>query len=156
MDPCAACGAANRASATFCRDCGAPLRRAAPAGTPAGTPGAQPHTGDTQRGESRRLRGWVATFDFDPTGESFTLRAGRNVVGRDPREADIFLGNDPRVSRRHCVVMAREHEVWLRDLDSELGTRVNDQELGTDPVRLNDGDRVQVGSYVLLVKLLPA
>lgn len=109
----------------------------------------------TQRAEDRRLRGWVATFDFDTNGESFVLRTGRNVVGRDPRESDVFLAGDPRVSRRHCVLVARDAQVWVRDLDSELGTRVNGQDIGADPAPLRDGDQVQVGGYTLTVKLLP-
>lgn len=144
--PCPDCQAPNRPKALFCAQCGARMRGQAPeAAAPTATVPA----------ESRKLRGFLASFDFDPAGEGFVLRQGRNVIGRDPKSTQLLLAGDPRVSRQHALLMAREKDVTLRDLDSEHGTRVNDAPVGADAVALHDGDVIQICGYKLLVKLVP-
>lgn len=149
-NPCPDCQAPNRARALFCASCGARMRpaRAAPARVEAPTA--------TVPAESRRLRGFLASFDFDPAGEGFVLRLGQNVLGRDPRSCQVLLAGDPRVSRQHCVVNARAGEVTLEDLGSEHGTLVNGARVGNGAVPLRDGDVIQLCGYKLLVKLVPA
>ncbi|MDQ3741592.1 MAG: FHA domain-containing protein [Actinomycetota bacterium] len=63
------------------------------------------------------------------------------VIGRD-RDAD-FRVQDRRVSRRHACVRIRENEVWLEDLGSSHGTRVNGKPI-EKPVRLASGDRISL------------
>ena len=109
---------------------------------------------ETVPAESRRLRGFLASFDFDPAGEGFVLRLGRNVVGRDPRSCQVLLAGDPRVSRQHCLVMARENEVTVKDLDSEHGTLLNGAVVGSTATSLRDGDVIGLCGYKLLVKLV--
>jgi hypothetical protein len=104
--------------------------------------------------DRRKLRGFAATFDFDPLGHSFLLTEGRNVLGRDPVECSIVLDKDPTVSRRHAVIMARPGQVYVKDQDSEYGTRVNGQEIGMEGKALNDGDTLTLCGYSLTIKLL--
>ena len=104
--------------------------------------------------DRRKLRGFAATFDFDPLGHSFLLTEGRNVLGRDPVECSIVLDKDPTVSRRHAVIMARPGQVYVKDQDSEYGTRVNGQEIGMEGKPLNDGDTLTLCGYSLKIKLL--
>lgn len=50
-----------------------------------------------------------------------------------------------KVSNRHCRLFWRGSRLMVEDLNSAHGTAVNDQNLGTDPVELNHGDRLRVG-----------
>lgn len=107
------------------------------------------------QGEARRrLVGVVASFDFDPSGQLWPLRLGRTGIGRDPQDNLIHLDRDPTLSRRHAQLIAREGGIWAQDKGSEHGTRVNGRDIGMDAVKLCDGDRVQVGGYTLVLRLL--
>jgi len=123
----------------------------------ANPPAASSPSGDGQKADAadrRKLRGFLATFDFDALGQSFTLTEGRNVLGRDPTECGIVLDKDPTISRRHAVIMARPAQVYVRDQDSEYGTQVNGQEIGMDGQQLADGDTLTICGYSLTIKLL--
>lgn len=79
---------------------------------------------------------------------TFRLAEGENVIGRDPR-CHIWLDAD-KVSRRHATIVfdPAEADVLLRDLDSTNGTFVGRSRV-RQPVRLQDGDEMRVGSVVL-------
>ena len=105
--------------------------------------------------EARRpLVGWIYSFDFDPSGQSWILRHGRSGIGRDPAENLILLERDPSISRRHASLICRESGVYLRDGDSQYGTRVNGEEIGLDARQLADGDQIQICGYTLTLRLL--
>lgn len=98
--------------------------------------------------------GWLYSFDFDPSGQSWALRMGRSGIGRDPAENLILLERDPSISRRHAAIVCRESGVYVRDGDSQYGTRVNGEEIGLDARALADGDQVQICGYTLTLRLL--
>ena len=61
--------------------------------------------------------------------------------------------NDPMVSRRHCAFTERGGRVWVEDLGSRNGTRLNGEPvLGARPVE--DGDRLELGRLAFRVRLL--
>ena len=106
------------------------------------------------RPERRKLRGWVASSDFDPLGQSWELGEGRNFLGREASDCAVVLDRDPTVSRKHAVIMIRPSQVYVRDQDSEYGTRVNGQEIGMESQELHDGDTLTICGYTLTIKLL--
>lgn len=68
------------------------------------------------------------------------------IIGRS-RQASISV-MDERVSRYHAVIEYRHQEgFYLSDLESTNGTYVN-HELVTEPILLQDGDRVRLGTLV--------
>lgn len=69
------------------------------------------------------------------------LDAGALVVGRGA-ECGLRLG-DLRVSRQHCRLEPRGDELWLEDLGSRRGTRINGRVV-EGAVRLADGDRIEL------------
>lgn len=71
-----------------------------------------------------------------------TLRIGR-ASGND------LVLQDLNVSRNHASVVRRTEGVYIVDAGGKNGTYVNDQRI-TDPVRLGAGDRVRLGSTVLV------
>ena len=64
-------------------------------------------------------------------GRRYELSTGENYIGRDARHSDIVLPHDA-VSRRHARLEVTEEGVFVEDLNSHNGTRVNG-------LRLNKG-----------------
>src|SRR5262249_46340601 len=60
--------------------------------------------------------------------------------------------NDSLVSRHHCTLTERDGRIWVEDLGSTNGTRLNGQPL-EEPLPLDDGDRLEVGSRAYRVHL---
>lgn len=58
------------------------------------------------------------------------------VVGRDPR-CDTRL-DSLRVSRHHCCMTCKNHEVVVRDLGSTNGIRINGMRVETGSLRAGD------------------
>lgn len=139
--PCPECGAENRARALYCLACGAKLKRPPPPVT-------------QTRVDARRLRGWMACFDFDQTGETFLLREGQNVLGAEPREATVLLAaGQGQVAPRHgSLRLEPDGGAWATPLDGAL--KVNGEALPPTGGPLRDGDTLGVGAYTLTVKLL--
>lgn len=67
------------------------------------------------------------------------------VIGRDSG-CDLTFA-DVRLSRRHCKITSNNMGVWVEDLGSTNGTRVNDRAVRRK--RLQDGDVLMVGSQAL-------
>ncbi len=76
------------------------------------------------------------------------LRPGRHRLGRAPVN-DVVL-DDRSVSREHAEIAVEEHRVAVQDLGSKNGTWLNDA-LVTDPVSLVRGDRLSLGSVLMMV-----
>lgn len=72
--------------------------------------------------------------------------AGEVVVGRDAG-ADLVL-DDPGISRRHLSVRLEGGAIVAEDLGSSNGTLVNGRPI-SGAVRLNEGDRIQLGGTVI-------
>lgn len=72
------------------------------------------------------------------------------VVGRQ-RDCDQVI-DLAFISRRHCCFFVREGQVWVQDLGSRNGTRVNGEKIeGARPV--SDGDQLSIGHLALKVRL---
>ncbi len=69
------------------------------------------------------------------------------VVGRG-EEADFVIRNGT-VSREHARLFRRSGSDWIVDLGSTNGTAVNGQRVGSAPLKLEPGDRIQVGHMTL-------
>jgi diguanylate cyclase (GGDEF)-like protein len=85
------------------------------------------------------------------SGIGFThrIQGDRTVVGRS-RTAQMVV-EDAGVSRNHVEVLTSDDGVLMvRDLGSTNGSLLNGTALTATPVALTDGDRIQVGTAVLL------
>jgi Nif-specific regulatory protein len=75
---------------------------------------------------------------------------GRHMsVGRD--EASDLAIADPSVSPRHCVLVCRDDHVSVQDCDQRNPTFVNGLPAGDR--RLRDGDEIQIGDSLLVLRL---
>ncbi|MDP9361392.1 MAG: FHA domain-containing protein [Acidobacteriota bacterium] len=97
----------------------------------------------------RYVVGWLIGLNGSARGESFPVRIGRNVLGRD-RRSDIVV-NDDQASSHHADLVFRpeERRFILMDHNSTNGTYVNELEI--EPRRdLATKDIVRVGSHKFL------
>lgn len=86
-------------------------------------------------------------------GRHLPLRDGRNLVGRGPRN-DIEL-TDLSVSRSHAAIDTGPDGLWLEDLGSSSGTRVDDRQV-TTRVRVGPDARIELGLVQLRVESPPS
>ena len=86
-----------------------------------------------------------------PNGDvrEVALRNDALVIGRD-ESADIRV-DDRKVSRRHAAFRLIEAEVWVEDLGSSNGVRLNDQKIDKR-ARVDLNDEVKVGGFKMFLK----
>jgi len=85
------------------------------------------------------VEGWRA-------GTCIELAGGEVLLGRGPDCS--FQINDPVVSKHHARIKAEKEGVFVEDLGSKTGTRVNNVRVKRQQIR--EGDEVQIGSTRLL------
>lgn len=93
----------------------------------------------------RYVVGWLVGINGASRGESFPVRIGRNIIGRD-RGADVVI-SDEQASSHHADLVFRpdERRFILMDHNSTNGTYVNEVEI--EPRRdLVADDVVRIGS----------
>jgi len=67
--------------------------------------------------------------------------SGLCTFGRTPGNTVVL--QTPKVSRRHAMIHEQDGEFWAVDLGSTNGVQINGERV-THPVRLRDGDRIQM------------
>lgn len=77
------------------------------------------------------------------------------VFGRNPDVADIVVADDT-VSRLHARATVRDQALYLQDLGSTGGTRVNGIALGldTEPLEIATSDEIELGGVKLTLRIL--
>lgn len=96
--------------------------------------------------QKRYVVGWLIALNGAGRGESYPVRMGRNVIGRD-RRSDIVIADD-QASSHHADLVFRpeERRFILMDHNSTNGTYVNETEI--EPRRdLAGKDIIRVGSH---------
>ena len=99
--------------------------------------------------QKRYVVGWLVSLNGSTRGEAFSIRMGRNVIGRE-RRSDVAI-NDDQASSHHADLIFRpdERRFILMDHNSTNGTYVNEEEI--EPRRdLGAGDVIRIGSHRLL------
>ena len=82
-------------------------------------------------------------------GQVFYLDTRSLIIGRDPM-SDIII-NDPEVSRQHARISQTESGLQIEDLGSTNGTFIEGQRLKSEPVNLEPGQSIGMGSGVRLI-----
>ena len=90
----------------------------------------------------RYVVAWLIGLTGNCRGESFPVRMGRNVLGRD-RRSDIVV-NDGFMSTEHCQINCSPQGFTLVDAGSTNGCYVNDRKI-TQKHDLVDNDLVTLG-----------
>jgi hypothetical protein len=89
------------------------------------------------------IKGWLVALSGPKAGDSWVIRAGKNLIGRSPG-LTVTLNEDAVSSTHASLWIDNEGSVTLVDRDSSNGTFVNGEQICA-PVRLSDGDLVRVG-----------
>ena len=96
--------------------------------------------------------GWLVCVEGNEFGQSFTLRAGKNFIGRNPVVNDIVLQGDASVSReKHAIVIydpKSRNFLAQPGMSSEL-FYVND-EVVLQAVKIQSKDFLAVGNTKLM------
>lgn len=80
------------------------------------------------------------------------LEADENTVGR-AKECWLQLLHDPELSRVHCTLRRQpDGSFMVVDDSSTNGTYLNDERLGSEPLPLREGDRIRIGTTVLVFR----
>jgi hypothetical protein len=88
----------------------------------------------------------LVVYEGELEGARWIVDQDSVTIGRGS-DCEIVLP-ERQVSRHHVRIERDEHGYLLRDLDSKNGTSINGKEVGKDPVRLADGDEIQVALCV--------
>ena len=80
------------------------------------------------------------------------LRPGENILGRTG--PGVVVLDSPTISRHHAKLVISGDCATIEDLGSKNGTWVGVTAV-TEPVRVNDGDELRLGSIVLRVRFRP-
>ena len=98
----------------------------------------------------------------DNTGRAFVVNiselalgyASGVVLGRSPANSEFIIDHQ-EVSREHVKLVQVSGQLYVEDLDTLNGTRVNGQPLTPgDPVEINDDDRLEVGPVAFTVRFI--
>jgi hypothetical protein len=77
-------------------------------------------------------------------GKRFVVPAGGATIGRS-RDCDLVL-SDTSISRTHAQIVRTGGGWAIRDLRSTNGLRVNGREVGSEPVPVQHGDELEIGT----------
>jgi pSer/pThr/pTyr-binding forkhead associated (FHA) protein len=89
----------------------------------------------------------LVVFEGELEGARWIVDQESVTIGRGS-DCDIVLP-ERQVSRHHVRIERDDKGYLLRDLGSKNGTSVNGEEVGSEPVRLKDGDEIQVALCVV-------
>jgi DNA-binding NtrC family response regulator len=78
------------------------------------------------------------------------LAEGNEVLIGRGAEATVQL-DDAKASREHARVRRRDGALWLRDLGSRNGTRINQDTLKGEERRIGSGDLIRIGDAEIVV-----
>jgi pSer/pThr/pTyr-binding forkhead associated (FHA) protein len=84
------------------------------------------------------------------SGKAIPITLPQFVIGRDAQCQ--LRPSSAAISKRHCAIMVRGHQVFVRDFGSTNGTFVNGS-LVQGEVELHNGDKLKVGPLEFVVGL---
>ena len=86
--------------------------------------------------------------DDEGAAVAVPLQMKRLTLGRD--EENLIRLTQRNVSRQHAIISTENENIELEDLQSANGSFVNGKKIES-PVKLGNGDTVQIGDYVLQI-----
>lgn len=101
---------------------------------------------------TRKIVGWIISFDLDPMGMDYRIFEGKNTAGRDPKNT-ITITKDSTISGEHAIILYRSGKYYLEDAMTANGTFLNGEELEPRKAyNFKDGDRLKFGNSEFLFK----
>ena len=115
----------------------------------------------------KKVVGWLISHDLKEGEEKvFELVEGKNIIGKKTNFSSPHIAIDDKyVSRRHAVIIAKLNQFNIYEYYIADNPQINDGKASTngtyingnpqrisDPVRIIDGDTIQVGHTKLVLK----
>jgi len=101
---------------------------------------------------TRRIVGWIISYDLDPMGVDYRIYEGTNTIGRDTKNT-IIITKDSTISSEHVTILYKKGKLKIKDRMTANGTFLNGEELEVEEAYdLNDGDDLKVGNTVFKFK----
>jgi DNA-binding NtrC family response regulator len=97
------------------------------------------------------IEAWLTVYNVSAAPWVYPITTKPQTIGRSRRCA--IRASDPSVSREHAVVWQEAGKLYIRNLDSTNGTRVNSKRVVQS--LLVPGDLIQVGPVLFRVCSLP-
>ncbi len=140
---CPHCQAANMDGTAFCEACGAPLLALAPV--------ALPSSAGTLTGSGQTIMLVIVSS----AGEMRVPFSGQELLcGRRDERLRIFPEialDDPAASRRHLALFSQSGQLYVQDLESGNGTKLNQVPIASGvPVEVHHGDMLSIGEHVTI------
>ena len=101
---------------------------------------------------TRKLVGFLVTYDLLASGKSFNIYEGKNLVGSDSI-CDITITNDKSISGRHLTILFRASSFLFKDELSTNGTFINGEM--KDEGALTDKDVIIIGATKFVFMAIP-
>ena len=95
---------------------------------------------------TRKTVALLVTYTWNPGGDVFPVREGRNYLGRDP-ECEICIADDPQLSGRNTVILVRGQNFWIDDEKSMNGTFVEEVSI-EEKLKLKNYSKIRTGATV--------
>jgi len=84
----------------------------------------------------------VVLSEGKANGQRIPVTLSQFVIGRDP-QCNLKPAS-PMISKRHCGLLVKDGQVWIRDFNSSNGTFVNDEQVKGQR-RLQNDDVLKIG-----------
>ena len=104
------------------------------------------------REEKEPILGWLVVLEGEPKWQDYRipLKDSQILIGSS-QEADIQLKGQG-IEKVHASLRVREGKVYLTDLDTETGTRVNGEAI--TKVEIEDSNEIEIGNVRLKFRRL--
>ncbi|MFH1129868.1 MAG: FHA domain-containing protein [Pseudomonadota bacterium] len=87
----------------------------------------------------------------DDEGKTTVVPLIRDEISIGRKEGNTIRLTERNVSRRHARLLKQNSSVFVEDLDSYNGIKVNGTKI-SGKVQVSEGDRIQIGDYVIALK----
>ena len=136
------------------------VRRETRTMAPAVEPYAGGHVG---AGDTRRIVGALITSTWDPAGELFPVKEGKNFIGAGEVHSDashqlcdILISRDARMSAEHALILCRHGRYEIYDQQSSNGTFLGNEMIPMNGTELPNNAVITTGyTSWSFVKLAP-
>jgi pSer/pThr/pTyr-binding forkhead associated (FHA) protein len=83
-------------------------------------------------------------------GKKIPITGAAFTIGRDPKCS--LEASNPALAEQHCALTIRQGQLFVRDLETDTGTLVNDVRINGE-IRVREGDRVKVGPLLFRISI---
>jgi len=104
--------------------------------------------------KNRKIVGILVTYTWQPDGQMFPIREGRNLIGRDAAKCDIAITHDPAMSEITSHITFRKTFI-VGDMVSMNGTLLDGAPVETQFVSLPNMAQIRCGSTDFVFVAIP-